>query len=72
MLTYFCTQESNKDSAMPSYQMRQFLGTPVHCESFIAGHPSRQKDKQLISMLDSVLTTLQGVGVVGGKCDGQN
>jgi hypothetical protein len=43
--------------------MRQFLGTPVHCESFIVGHPSRQKDKQLISVLDSVLTTLQVVGV---------
>jgi hypothetical protein len=63
MLTYFSYLESGKELAAPSYQMRQFLDTTAHCQSFIAGHPSRQKDKQLISVLDSVLTTLQGVGV---------
>lgn len=64
MLTQVTCSEPGQELATPSHQMRRFLSTSACCESYVAGHLSRQKDKQLISLLDSVLTTLKGVGVV--------
>jgi hypothetical protein len=54
--------------------MDRFLNTPAHEESYVAGHPSRQnlKEKNLIALLDSVLTTLHGQGNVSKTTSDQS
>jgi hypothetical protein len=57
--------DATNKSASKTYHMDRFLSTPAHDEPHVTGRSRRQHDKYLITVLDEVVTTLQGTDVPG-------